>query len=195
MCWTRRASISISSFKRPLRLPPKRRLVTSIHMRWSTTPSLRTRATLARFMPRRFTASSAQRFGLEKRVAHVSMIRTASNSAVRTIESRTLLTPSVPAVPARLIFLGGQPKVGVDRNRFLSARAIISISRWSLENSPKKVARAASIAPITVSKTVFKLPCWWWIRSSQRRYPAPRAWLHEGNRRGNPGSRGHLSPS
>lgn len=40
---------------------PQRKSVASIHMRWSTTPSLRARTTLARFMPRRFATSSAQR--------------------------------------------------------------------------------------------------------------------------------------
>ena len=52
----------------------QRKSVASIHMRWSTTPNLRARATLARFMPRRFATSRAQHFRLEKRVVRVSMM-------------------------------------------------------------------------------------------------------------------------
>src|SRR5207245_8184314 len=46
----------------------------STHMRCSTVASLRARATLARFRPRRLATSRAQRFRPENRVARLSMI-------------------------------------------------------------------------------------------------------------------------
>ena len=57
---------------------PQWNVVPSIHMRCKTVASLRARATLARFRPRRFATSSAQRFRLENRVTRLSMILAAS---------------------------------------------------------------------------------------------------------------------
>jgi hypothetical protein len=94
----------------------QRNSVASTHMRWRTTPSLRARATLARFMPRRCATSSAQRFKLEKRIARVSMIWAASKSAVLTMVSPTLLTP-----PSRSV----SPEIGADRTGFSEPRRII----------------------------------------------------------------------
>jgi len=92
-----------------------------------------------------------------------------------------LLTPP-SGRSRRLIFFRRQPEIGANCSRFseprriihrrtigqrdqgadarrahqsaaiLSARAIFSISRWSLVNSFHKAVRAVSIAPITVSK-------------------------------------------
>ena len=57
---------------------PQRKSAPSSHMRCRTVASLRARATLARFRPRRLARSMAQRFRLENRVARLSMICAAS---------------------------------------------------------------------------------------------------------------------
>jgi hypothetical protein len=57
---------------------PQRNSVPSIHMRWSTLPSLRASATFARFRPRRLATSIAQRLSVEKRVGRLSTALAAS---------------------------------------------------------------------------------------------------------------------
>ena len=57
---------------------PQRKSAPSSHMRCRTVASLRARATLARFRPRRLATSMAQRFRLEKRTVRLSMIWAAS---------------------------------------------------------------------------------------------------------------------
>ena len=56
----------------------QRKVVPSNHKRCNTLASLRAKATLARFIPRRFATSRAQRFRAEKRTARVSMMCAAS---------------------------------------------------------------------------------------------------------------------
>lgn len=56
----------------------QRKALASTQMRWRTVASLRARATFARFMPRRFATSIAQRFRVENRETRVSMICAAS---------------------------------------------------------------------------------------------------------------------
>lgn len=56
----------------------QRNALASTHMRWRTVASLRASATFARFMPRRFATSIAQRFSVENLEARVSMICAAS---------------------------------------------------------------------------------------------------------------------
>jgi len=65
--------------------------VPSTHMRCSTTASLRASATFACFTPRSFAIRSARAFNAENRVTRLSITLAASNKAVRTIASPTLL--------------------------------------------------------------------------------------------------------
>ena len=57
---------------------PQRKSLPSIHIRCSTVASLRAKATLARFMPRRLATSMAQRFKVENRCDRVSSVCAAS---------------------------------------------------------------------------------------------------------------------
>ena len=99
-----------------------RKSVPSTHIRCKITPILRASATLARFSPRRFATSTAQRFSAEKaRHARQQDVR-------RLIESRAhhrvanACDPSCHVGLARLIFLRGQSEQRPDRFRFVSLR-------------------------------------------------------------------------
>src|SRR4051812_29707617 len=89
---------------------PQWNVVPSTHMRCRTVASLRARATLARFRPRRFATSRAQRFRLENRVTRPSTKWAASYRAMRTIPSPTRLVAPVTSVSPDSYFLGVNPK-------------------------------------------------------------------------------------
>ena len=57
---------------------PQRKSVPFAHMRWRTPASLRAKATLARFVPRRLATSRAQRLRAETRTVRVSIALAAS---------------------------------------------------------------------------------------------------------------------
>jgi len=88
----------------------QRKVVPSIQIRCSTIPSLRASATRARFRPRRFATSSAQRFKLENRVVRVSITLAASYSAVRTDSSPVRVMPPLTSLSPDWYFLGTSPK-------------------------------------------------------------------------------------
>lgn len=64
-------AIAVSSFD-------QRKLVPSTHIRWRMTPSLRAKATLAFFVPRRLATAIPHAFRPEKRTVRVSMALAAS---------------------------------------------------------------------------------------------------------------------
>src|SRR5215471_14414683 len=85
------------------------KVVPSTQIRCRTTPSLRASATRARFRPRRFATSSAQRFKLENRVVRVSITLAASFSAVRTDSSPVRVMPPLTSLSPDWYFFGTNP--------------------------------------------------------------------------------------
>src|SRR5262249_39497965 len=94
-------------------------------MRCSTTASLRASATFARFTPGSFATRSAQAFSVENRVARLSMTLAASNKAVRTIASPTLLIQPVRSTSPDWHLLAVNPKYGPTSLDFAKSRRIV----------------------------------------------------------------------
>src|SRR5215472_12261764 len=90
----------------------QRKSVPSTHIRCGTTASLRASATLARLTPRSFATRSAHAFNVENRVTRLSMTLAASNKAVRTIASPTLLIRPVRSTSPDWHLLAVNPKYG-----------------------------------------------------------------------------------
>lgn len=96
----------------------QRNSVASTHIRWSTTPNLRARATLARFMPRRFRH-------VERPVLQAREAGCPRQHDVRRFKERgshhgvaDLADITVPIGLTGLIFFGRKPEVGSDRTGF-----------------------------------------------------------------------------
>ncbi len=96
-----------------------------------TTASLRASATLAFFMPCRPATRSAQALSVEKRTARVNITLAASNSAVRTMASPTLLIRPVQSTSPDWYFFGVSPKCAPTALNLRNAQA----GRWPIGTS------------------------------------------------------------
>src|SRR5262249_3044713 len=165
----------------------QRKVVPSIQIRCSTTPSLRAKATRARFRPRHFATSSAQRFKLESRVVRVSITLAASFSAVRTDSSPVRVMPPLTSLSPDWYFFGTNPNSApivfdlairpgssiadlnvmatsgptpgllISRRQISSSRTIRSISRCNCSNLRQSAALASNIALVTRSEYMVAL--------------------------------------
>src|SRR5215217_4679718 len=128
---------------------PRRKSVAFAHRRCGTPAGLRASATFARFAPRRFATSKAQRLSAETPLLRVSIAFAASYSEVRTIASPTLLIPPVTSVSPDWYRFGVSPKCAPTalavRNRPGSSTAVLNVIATSAPTPGTVISRRQTV--------------------------------------------------